>query len=79
MLSVKSGPNLQDVLGRCAAVVAAVVTIAVATSVKLIAEKERNSDTPTEAYVPRTDPHAIPEMPEMVEMGRVVEMKATAI
>ena len=40
---------------------------------------KRNSDTPTEAYVPRTDPYAIPEMPEMVEMGRAVEMKATAI
>lgn len=42
-------------------------------------KRKRNSDTPTEAYVPRTDPYAIPEMPEMVEMGRAVEMKATAI
>ena len=42
-------------------------------------KRRRNSDTPTEAYVPRTDPYAVPEMPEMVEMGRTVEMKATAI
>ena len=42
MLSVKSGPNLWDVLGRCAAVVATAVTIAVATFVKPIAAKKEN-------------------------------------
>ena len=41
--------------------------------------RRRRSDPPNTEYMPRTDPHAIPEVPEMVEMGRPIEMKATAI
>lgn len=41
--------------------------------------RRRPSETPNTDYVPKSDPYAIPEVPEMVEMGRPIEMKATAI
>ncbi|CAK9023838.1 unnamed protein product [Durusdinium trenchii] len=42
-------------------------------------QRRRDSETTNTDYVPRTDPYAVPEVPEMVEVGRPVEMKATAI